>query len=202
MEQGGPPSWAMPPGAAPHQPEYLPQQGGPPPPQQQQQQQQHHHQGYPPQQQQQQQQPGYPPPTQAGFPPQQPAPGGMMSPPQQGMPQQQGLGPTYVDSASTSVREVTPPPTTGSAAPLQMIPQAVATPEKSANRLARMEEKVLVTRTADEETEDGRIRNKEAIAKIRDAWVYKQIRARVDEFTEYKQVSKVQVVVQVVGQYL
>lgn len=51
-----------------------------------------------------------------------------------------------------------------------------------------MESKVLVTRTADEETEDGRIRNKEAIAKIRDAWVYKQIRARVDEFTEYKQV--------------
>jgi hypothetical protein len=70
-----------------------------------------------------------------------------------------------------------------------MMPQVVATPEKSANRLARMEEKVLVTRTADEETEDGRIRNKEAIAKIRDAWVYKQIRARVDEFTEYKQVS-------------
>ena len=52
-----------------------------------------------------------------------------------------------------------------------------------------MESKVLVTRTADEETEDGRIRNKEAIAKIRDAWVYKQIRARVDEFTEYKQVG-------------
>jgi hypothetical protein len=61
-----------------------------------------------------------------------------------------------------------------------MVPQVVATPEKSANRLERMEEKVLVTRTADEETEDGRIRNKEAIAKIRDAWVYKQIRARVD----------------------
>jgi hypothetical protein len=71
-----------------------------------------------------------------------------------------------------------------------MVPQVVATPEKSANRLERMEEKVLVTRTADEETEDGRIRNKEAIAKIRDAWVYKQIRARVDEFTEYKQVSR------------
>lgn len=56
------------------------------------------------------------------------------------------------------------------------------------NRLAKMDDKVLVTRTADEETEDGRIRNKEAIKKIRDAWVYKQIRARVDEFTEYKQV--------------
>ena len=58
------------------------------------------------------------------------------------------------------------------------------------NRMAGMEDKVLVTRTADEETEDGRIRNKEAMAKIRDAWVYKQIRARVDEFTEYKQVRR------------
>ena len=56
------------------------------------------------------------------------------------------------------------------------------------NRLSRMEDRVLVTRTADEETEDGRICNKEAMAKIRDAWVYKQIRERVDEFTEYKQV--------------
>jgi hypothetical protein len=51
--------------------------------------------------------------------------------------------------------------------------------------------KVLVTRTADEETEDGRIRNREAMAKIRDAWVYKQVRERVREFTEYKQVSTV-----------
>ena len=54
--------------------------------------------------------------------------------------------------------------------------------------LSRMEEKVLVTRSADEETEDGRIRNKEAISKIRDAWIYKQIRSRVNEFTQYKQV--------------
>ena len=42
---------------------------------------------------------------------------------------------------------------------------------------------------ADEETEDGRIRNREAMAKIRDAWVYKQVRERVPEFTEYHQVS-------------
>jgi hypothetical protein len=56
--------------------------------------------------------------------------------------------------------------------------------------MAGMEDKVLVTRTADEETEDGRVRNKEAMAKIRDAWVYKQVRARVDEFTEYKQVRR------------
>lgn len=49
--------------------------------------------------------------------------------------------------------------------------------------------KVLVTRMADEETEDGRIRNREAMAKIRDAWVYKQVRERVREFTEYRQSS-------------
>lgn len=46
-----------------------------------------------------------------------------------------------------------------------------------------------MTRTPDEEAEDGRIRNLEAATKIRDAWIYKQIRARQDEFTEYKQVS-------------
>jgi hypothetical protein len=51
-----------------------------------------------------------------------------------------------------------------------------------------MEDKVLVTRTADEETEDGRIKNREAMAKIRDAWVYKQVRARLNEFTNYRQV--------------
>ena len=49
--------------------------------------------------------------------------------------------------------------------------------------------KVLVTRMADEETEDGRIRNREAMAKIRDAWVYKQVRERAAEFTEFHQVS-------------
>ena len=54
--------------------------------------------------------------------------------------------------------------------------------------------KVLVTRMADEETEDGRIRNREAMAKIRDAWVYKQVRERVSEFTEYHQVSTSSVV--------
>ena len=51
-----------------------------------------------------------------------------------------------------------------------------------------MEDKVLITRTADEETEDGRIRNREAMAKIRDAWVYKQVRSRMNEFTNYQQV--------------
>ena len=37
---------------------------------------------------------------------------------------------------------------------------------------------IVSTRAADEEMEDGRIRNREAATKIRDAWIYKQIRAR------------------------
>jgi hypothetical protein len=52
-----------------------------------------------------------------------------------------------------------------------------------------IEHSPLMTRTPDEQTEDGRIRNLEAVTKIRDAWIYKQIRARQDEFTQYKQVS-------------
>ena len=48
---------------------------------------------------------------------------------------------------------------------------------------------IVAPRSADEEMEDGRIRNREAVTKIRDAWIYKQIRARQDEFTQYKQVS-------------
>lgn len=46
---------------------------------------------------------------------------------------------------------------------------------------------IVANRAADEEMEDGRIRNREAATKIRDAWIYKQIRARQDEFTQYKQ---------------
>ena len=46
---------------------------------------------------------------------------------------------------------------------------------------------IVASRAGDEETEDGRIRNREASTKIRDAWIYKQIRARQDEFTQYKQ---------------
>jgi hypothetical protein len=83
---------------------------------------------------------------------------------------------------SVAPHAITPPPSGDVIAPLGGVNV------HRNNRMARMEDKVLVTRTADEETEDGRIRNKEAMAKIRDAWVYKQIRARVDEFTEYKQV--------------
>ena len=93
-----------------------------------------------------------------------------------------GVTATSVPSSvpGPSQQKVVTPPPSGNAAPRVW---------HKNNRLANMEDKVLITRTADEETEDGRIRNKEAMAKIRDAWVYKQVRQRVDEFTEYKQVS-------------
>ena len=47
---------------------------------------------------------------------------------------------------------------------------------------------MLVTKSTDVETEDGRISNREAAEKIKDAWMYKQIHARRDEFTHYRQV--------------
>jgi hypothetical protein len=113
-----------------------------------------------PQQQVPQQPQGYPPQQPQEFPP--PAQTANVGGPPHGAP---------------PAHSVTPPP-----APVKVLHKN--------NRMATMEDKVLVTRTADEEMEDGRIRNKEAMAKIRDAWVYKQVRARVDEFTEYKKVRR------------
>lgn len=47
---------------------------------------------------------------------------------------------------------------------------------------------VLIANPAlDEETDDGRINNREAAEKIKDAYIYKQIQNRQDEFTQYKQ---------------
>jgi len=46
---------------------------------------------------------------------------------------------------------------------------------------------IMAPRSADEETEDGKIRNRVAVTKIRDAWIYKQIQAKQNEFTQYKQ---------------
>lgn len=80
---------------------------------------------------------------------------------------------------SGGVAVVSPPPSTG-----------VPAKANKFNRIAQMEEKVLVTRTRDEETEDGRLVNKEALTKIRDAWVYKRVRSRVREFTTYRQVRQ------------
>lgn len=60
------------------------------------------------------------------------------------------------------------------------------TPEKP--KKFAMEDHVLVTQGPDEETEDGVIRNRDAIRKIRDTWIYKQVRLRQDEFTHYRTV--------------
>ncbi len=48
----------------------------------------------------------------------------------------------------------------------------------------------ITTSTPDEELEDGRVRNAEAVTKIRDAWIYTQISARAAEFTQHKNVSE------------
>ena len=91
---------------------------------------------------------------------------------------------------------VAPAPTSGQTAPIPAAPNTATVSPVQTNKESKPREprdeaanKVLVTRMADEETEDGRIRNREAMAKIRDAWVYKQVRGRVAEFTEYHQVS-------------
>lgn len=54
-----------------------------------------------------------------------------------------------------------------------------------------MDQKVLLTTRHsidDIETSDGRIRNQEASQRIRDTWIYKQVRIRQDEFIQYQQV--------------
>jgi hypothetical protein len=51
-----------------------------------------------------------------------------------------------------------------------------------------LEDSVLVTQIPDEETVTGQIKNREAIKKIRDAWIFKQIRNRQQEFTQYRTV--------------
>jgi len=68
--------------------------------------------------------------------------------------------------------------------PTSMTNQSAAMPTVTT---ARENSKPLLTCSPDEETEDGRVRNQEAATKIRDAWIYKQIRARQDEFTQYKE---------------
>lgn len=53
-----------------------------------------------------------------------------------------------------------------------------------------MDQKVLLTSRHsfdDMESPDGRFRNQEASQRIRDTWIYKQIRLRQDEFIQYQQ---------------
>jgi hypothetical protein len=52
------------------------------------------------------------------------------------------------------------------------------TPQRAKSSQGGNEGIIVANRAGDEETEDGRIRNREAATKIRDAWIYKQIRAR------------------------
>lgn len=107
-----------------------------------------------------------------------------------GNPQQQAQHPGYV--AQQRPQTAPPPqapPAVGAAVVAPPPSMDAGAPKVNKhNRIAQMEEKVLVTRTRDEETEDGRLVNKEAMSKIRDAWVYKRVRSRVREFTTYRQV--------------
>ena len=93
--------------------------------------------------------------------------------------QQQQGGHKHAASSST------PTPSSSSSIPVQPVPKK----KKVAPLGGSVEDVVLTTRTPDEETADGRIRNKEAIHKIRDAWIYKQVRNRQREFTQYRSVS-------------
>lgn len=48
---------------------------------------------------------------------------------------------------------------------------------------------VLLVQTPDQETEQGIKRNPEAAAIIREDWIFKQVRSRVDEFTNYNKAT-------------
>jgi hypothetical protein len=101
---------------------------------------------------------------------------------QQQQQQQANAAPT-----TTYQQQTAPPPQQQKQ---QQHPQPAPQPQrpKKKKKQANLEDRVLVTRTPDEETEDGRVRNTEAVRKIRDTWIYKQVRARQDEFTQYRQV--------------
>ena len=118
----------------------------------------------PPQQQQQQQQPYSQHPQHTQHPAQGPSPLLMTQPP--------------------STTHLVTPPTSGN------IPQhKYSSTAWNLARKAHLDNQMLITKTNDVETEDGRISNREAAEKIKDAWMYKQIRARRDEFTHYRQVG-------------
>ena len=160
------PTFAVLPGQQQHQ-QQAPAYSQVPPPQhhrQQQQQQQQHYQHY-----QQQEQP----PSQPGYNP--------SYPPQQ---QQQQRPPPQQQ------QQVTPPHSGGAVLP-QPPPVLMQPKNRTPNVKARLDDQPLMTRTPDEETEDGRLRNREAVAKIRETWIYKQVRARQNEFTQYRKVCNV-----------
>ncbi|GKY94005.1 hypothetical protein MPSEU_000367300 [Mayamaea pseudoterrestris] len=53
----------------------------------------------------------------------------------------------------------------------------------------QIDDDIIVTQSPDQETEDGRIVNRQAVKAIIDTWIYKQVRQRQAEFTQYKQAS-------------
>jgi len=84
-------------------------------------------------------------------------------------------------------RQQAPPPRSVSNISSASHSSAAAPPATPTTSQKAPTDPIIADRAGDEETEDGRIRNKEAASKIRDAWIYKQIRARQDEFTTYQQ---------------
>ena len=77
-----------------------------------------------------------------------------------------------------------PPETTES--PSQQATVETTTATTTATKKDPREDQVLVPTIPDEETEEGVVRNRQASEKIRDTWLYKQVKARQDEFTNYQ----------------
>lgn len=97
-------------------------------------------------------------------------------------------GSTGYNTTTTSATS-NPPSSYGSdagSASSSSAPSAIA--PQPLRKSLHLEDHVLVAQGADEETEDGIIRNRDAIRKIRDTWIYKQVRLRQDEFTNYRSV--------------
>ena len=84
--------------------------------------------------------------------------------------------PQPIDSRASSTPEFQPLPKSLITPTMQQLQFAPSTPAQRVKPSSMADR--IITRSADEETEDGRIRNREASQKIRDAWIYKQIRAR------------------------
>jgi hypothetical protein len=59
----------------------------------------------------------------------------------------------------------------------------------SNNTINKRNLSALTIKSQDVEYEDGRVCNTEAMNKIREAWIYTQLRMRASEFTQYKQVK-------------
>ena len=119
-----------------------------------------------------QQQGQHPTPPSYQYPPQPAVPQGhhphqQQAPLPQGMPSQQQQHATVPSSV-----------------PVQPVPK-----KKKMVATGSVDDVPLNLRTPDEETIDGRVRNMEAISKIRDAWIFKQVRNRQREFTQYRGVS-------------